>query len=363
MKKIVSFSLITLALISGLIYYTRFYTAPRANKNTALTINTVTVKTESMPIIWKTIGTIQPQQTVTVLPQITAKVKAIYLTAGNKVKVGDKLIGLDPSTFKIALHTAQANLKQSQAKLMALQKDLKRYKSLISSGVISQQEYDQQVFTTRAQEAQVQADKTQVEQASTQLSYTEILAPIVGKTGSIAIHIGDLVTADATPLLTINQLDPIQANFSVSQNQFSLLKDYQSKNDIKITLYTDQEHKSSSTELNFIDNAIDPNTGTILLKTLFENSKEWFWPGQSVQVEIILGTEENVKLIPSKAIGIDQQGHFVYVVKNNKAVLQPIIVNREVGDLSVISEGLVGDETVIINAPPNLQNGSVVNIV
>jgi multidrug efflux system membrane fusion protein len=362
-RKIILFVIVGLIIIVGVSWYSRAQTSPPSLRNTPLTVSTVLVKTQAMPLLWQTTGTIEAQQTVNVTPQVTATIASIDIQEGRDVQKGEVLLHLDPRSFENALVTSQAALAQDQAKLISLKKDLARYKTLAQQGVIAEQQYDQALSNKLAQDDQIKADQAQVKQSQLQLSYTTVTAPMEGKTGAIVVHVGDLVTANVTSLLTINQLNTINVAFSIPQNNFSKLMEYQAQKTIQIEIASDAKTVLSNGLLSFIDNNVDPASGSVLLKASFDNSKHSFWPGQTVAVKIILAIQDKALVLSTRVIQIDQNGYFVYLIQDNKAVLQRITVDRIVGELSIISEGLTNNQPVISEIPPNLKNGSLLRII
>jgi multidrug efflux system membrane fusion protein len=328
-----------------------------------ITVTAVPVKIQTSPIEWKTIGTVQAENAVTVIPQVTGTIQKIDIKEGQLVKRGDALLSIDPTSFELNLQKAQADFNQNQARLVALQADLKRFKTLLKSGYVAKQQYDQALSNAQAQEAIVAASKNQVDLAKTQLGYAHITSPINGKVGLISPNVGDVVTANQSNLFTINQLDPVLIVFAIPQNKLSTLKEYEKDNKIKISVGSNTLTTPLTGDLVFTDNTVDPNTGTVTLKALVPNPDSILWPGQSLEVSLILATQINAMLVPSKAVQIDQQGNFVYVLENDNAHLQRVQVDREFNELTVIKSGIEANQSVLVDIPPNLVDGAVVKVV
>lgn len=255
-------------------------------------------------------------------------------------------------------------MQQDKAKLIALQADVKRYASLVKSKRIAthSQPYEQVQADMQAQKGKLTADETQINQAMTNLSYTKITAPIAGKTGSINFKVGDLVVANINPLLTINQLDPILVQFNMPQNKLTSLTQYNKADSIQIEVKHMEQRVPTLGKLIFIDNKIDPSTGTVTLKASLDNTQQLLWPGQIVSIKMILAIQADAIVIPSATIKIDQQGQFVYLFDQGRARLQRIKIDREVSRLAVISHGIQAGDCVLDEIPPNLVNGSKVKV-
>lgn len=327
-------------------------------------VDVATVQAKSMPIMLQTSGTIEPVQSVNVRSQVTGTVIKINFTPGQNVSAGQLLFQIDPAPYQASLQQAQAVLARDQAQLQSTQLDKQRSTKLAKAGYISKQDYDHIQSSELMQQATVKADQENVKAAEIQLQYSQIHAPINGQTGNVSIKEGDLVTAaSTTPLVTINQVNPVLVNFNLQQSKLIKLLRYKNQAPINVEVWTESgHHLLGAGSLIFIDNNVNSQTGTVLLKASIENSKHVLWPGLMTMVKIILATEPNALVIPSQAVQLDQQGQFVYLIKNNRAVVQRIKIDRQVGNLSVISEGLVSGEQVITVMPPDLENNTPVKI-
>jgi len=239
-----------------------------------------------------------------------------------------------------------------------------RFAKLLKEGVVAQQQYDLAVSTAEASDAGVAADKDAVEYAKVQLQYTKIYAPISGRTGDLMVDLGNLVKANDVPLVTINQITPIYVNFSVPERQLSELKRYSNEGSLHVqAVIAGEADKPIEGKLSFIDNSVDPNTGTIKVKGTFTNPDRRLWPGQFVDVVLTLTTQPDAIVIPSQAVQTGQQGQFVFVIKpDNTADMRPVTVKRTVGPESVVENGLQAGERVVIDGQVRLIKGSKVEI-
>ena len=329
-------------------------------RKSAIHVMTVKVILKDAPLFIKAQGSVEASRSVAISPQVTGIIQKIGFTPGENVRVGQLLFQIDPTTYQAALVKAQANLARDQAQLKMIQKDKSRYETLVKKGFVSKQQYEQIQAQFDEQQSTIKLDAAAIQQAQAELNYTRILAPISGKTGNVTIKEGDLVDAAGDNILvTINQLSPVFVNFYLPQSDLALLMQYEKENALKVEIYGGgQKQLLDMGMLSFIDNTVDVNTGTILLKASTPNKKNLLWPGESVIVKLIFTVEKNVLAIPSQAVQMDQNGDFVYVIKNNQAWVTPVNVLRQIGKETFISQGLKQGDEVATVFPPDLNNKS-----
>ncbi|MFT3741361.1 MAG: efflux RND transporter periplasmic adaptor subunit [Gammaproteobacteria bacterium] len=341
--------------------------APAGHMKKGQMPKTFVVKTEqpqlkAIPITLEEVGTVEAEQTVTLVSQITGILKNIAFQPGKKVEQGQLLFELDPSVFIVSLKQAQANLQRDNAQLALLEGNSQRYQALAKLEYVTRQQADEAVAAAEAQKAVIAADQALVEQANIQLGYTQIRAPITGKSGTVNVHPGDSITANVTPLVVINRMNPLQVSFSISQNKLSDVLKYKRHNTLMVEVLGENQQQLAQGQLTYLNNTVDPQTGAVQAKARVANVDHRLWPGQLVTVRIILSIEKNALVIPDKAIQMGQQGNYVYVVKQNKAVIQPITVERQLNQDAVISQGLDIKSVVITEIPPGLTEGTTVTI-
>ncbi|HET7595762.1 MAG TPA: efflux RND transporter periplasmic adaptor subunit, partial [Burkholderiales bacterium] len=239
---------------------------------------------------------------------------------------------------------------------------------LLKREFITRQEYEVAVTSTKSLEATMQADQAAAEQARIQLEYTRIHAPITGRTGALAVKAGNLVAAGGggggTPLVTINSTDPILVTFSIPERQLDEIRKYQGEKDMRIEILPDRNGTPvAAGKLVFIDNTITPQTGTVVLKTRVENDQEALWPGQFINVRIVLTIEPNAIVVPEAAVQPGQDGSFVYIVDDqNKVRVQPVKVSRQIKGDVVIASGVKPGDQMITEIPQALQPGATVRV-
>lgn len=344
-----------------------WWTKPTAKNNARntqpLAVTTVHARIQAMPFLIQTVGAVEAEKSVLVIPQVSGVIRAINFTEGQNVQAGQLLMTIDPTAQQLNLQQAEANLARDKAQLQLAEANAKRYGALVKLEYVTRQQYEEAVATAAAQRAVVAADQDQVQQAQLQLDYTQVRAPISGKTGSLTVKVGDLVTANGTnPLVTINQLGSVLINFSIPQTQLSALLRYQRQGTLSVLTRAGHNQSYIPGQLVFIDNTVNPQTGTVTLKAKIDNNNQLLWPGQAVTVRLILAMQPNAIVIPSTALQIDQNGYFVYIVLDGKAKIQRLTVDRQIDQYAVISAGLKGQETILTQIPPNLKEGSPVSV-
>jgi len=334
-------------------------------QSAAAPVTTAVVVEKAVPLEIDIIGTAEAFSTVAVRAQITGELTAVSFKEGDDVKKGDVLFALDRRPLEAALQQARANLQRDTAQLGNAQAQSKRYDDLAARGIATKEQVDTARTAVAALEATIGADRAAVENATVQLQYATIAAPISGRTGALMVHAGNLVRAnDATPLVTINQLTPINVSFAVPESRLPELKRYLSQRTVKVTALAPNDAGAPSVgRITFVDNAVDPATGTIRVKGTFPNEARHLWPGQFVNVSVTLTTDMHAIVVPTGAVQVSQQGQYVFVVKSDQTVeLRPVSVARTADGESIIREGLKADETVVTDGQLRLNPGTRVSV-
>lgn len=331
-----------------------------------LTVKAVRAVAKPMPVLIEAVGTVEPEQSVQVRAQVSGVLQNIAFKEGDKVKAGQLLFQIDPRTFQAQYNQAVAALARDRAQLENARAQQQRLEPLLKREFITQQEYDVAVTSAKSLEATVQSGQAMVEQTRIQLDYSRITAPISGRTGQLAVRAGNLVVASGggVPLVTINSTDPVLVGFSIPERLLEDIRRYQSDKDMRIEILPDRTDTPVATgKLVFVDNTVTPQTGTVLLKTRVDNAKEMIWPGQFVNVRIVLTIEPEAVVVPEAAVQPGQQGSFVYLIDaDSKVRVQPVKVSRQIGGEVVIAEGVAPGDHVIIEIPQALQPGASVRL-
>jgi len=338
----------------------------RANPGGAVPVVVTAVTPKAMPIIIEAVGTVQSISSVALKSRLDSQIMKVHVEEGALVKEGELLFELDARTLKAQLSQIEAQIRKDQAQLEQAKRDTLRAGDLLTKGAGTVVQRDTNFTTQRAAEAQLEADEAMRQNVLTQISYSEIRAPVSGRIGSIpykagtTLRIGDnTITA---VLATINQVDPIFVQFAMPQVYLPDLRAAMAKGEVKVNAIIDESRKQSGA-MAFIENTVDPNTGTVTGKAKIANANEGLWPGQFVKAEIILGVEPNALSVPAAAVQLGPQGAYVFVIKDdNIAEVRPVVISRtQIGE-SVISSGLKAGEQVVVDGQLRLVNGAAVTV-
>lgn len=324
-----------------------------------------TAERRSLPQEISAIGSVTPIQTVSVRSQVTGTLIKVAFQEGDEVQPGQLLFELDARPFRAALDQAAANLAKDHATLVNANQEVARYQVLVQNDLATQEQFDQYRANADAAAASVQADSAAAEQARLNLEYCTIRSPIAGRTGSLLIHEGNLVTANgATPLVIINQIRPIAVSFSVPQQYLDEIHHYSAQGPLTVEIRpSDDTTTVRRGTLAFINNQVDTTTGTIQLKATFANGDRALWPGEFVAVRLVLTVERNVLTVPSPAIMTGENGTYVYVVNGDRtARAQTVTAGRQVGEYVVIAKGLTEGQQVVTDGQLRLVPGARVEL-
>lgn len=317
---------------------------PRPDK--PLVVELVAARSQPMPIALQAVGQVQSEHSVQIRPQVNGLLQEVYFTEGQTVRKGQRLFRIDPAQYESALAGARAAWESAKAQT-------ERLAPLAGKEFVTTQEYE----NARANEGQL---KAMLRQAEINLAYTDIRAPISGRTGSLSVRAGNLVSLnDTAPLVVINQMQPILVQYSLPQQRLAELRRYRDARSIRVFLtHEDGSGDLGEGDLVFIDNNVNTETGTVLLKARLRNEREQLWPGQYVGVRTQFTVQQDAIVAPLTAVQTGQNGNYVYTVEQGKAVVRPVEVDRQMGELAVISKGLVAGDQVVMRAPRNLRPGA-----
>lgn len=334
-------------------------------KQKGVPVQVVRATRNNTPAYLTNIATVQPFNTVLVRARVDGQITKVDFTEGSEVKKGDVLVELDPRPFEAQWRAALAQKDRDTAQLDNARRDERRYKSLIDADAGALQTLD----TTRAQVAQLSAavalDQAQIDFAHLQLTYTTITAPIDGRTGARLVDIGNMVHAtDATGLVLLTQIHPIAVTFSLPQSTLATVREQQRHRALRVlALDPDRQQALGEGELSLIDNQIDVTTGTFHCKAIFANPDEALWPGQFVTARVMLEALPNAVVIPAAAVQEGPRGPYVYVVTRDRtAELRPVRIGQRLAEQAVVSEGLRGDEEVIVEGQFRVEPGAAVDV-
>jgi multidrug efflux system membrane fusion protein len=341
--------------------------APQAGAQTpppGIPVTAGTVVARDVPAFLHGIGTVQAYNSVAIKSRVDGQIIAISFREGQDVKAGDPLFQIDPRPFQAALEQAQAAKQKDEAQLAGAQLDLERYEKLLGSGWQTRQSYDQQKALVGQLQAAIRGDQAQIDTAKLNLSYADIRSPIDGRLGARLVDKGNLVHAsDNTPLVTITEVKPIFVSFTLPQETLDELRENHNKSPLVVAAYSGDDKKLlAEGKLSLIDNAIDQATGTIHLKARFENEDERLWPGQFVNLRVIVSTRRNVATVPSQTVQNGPDGHYAYVIKpDNTVERRPVDVASIQDGIAVVTKGLAPGERVVVDGQYRLTDGARVN--
>jgi membrane fusion protein, multidrug efflux system len=337
----------------------------QSGRSGAVPVTVATVIQKNMPVQLTATGTVEAYATVSIRAQVGGVITKVSFTQGQDVKQGDPLFTIDPRPLEAALKQAEANLQRDTAQLQNSREQARRYAELVKKQYVSQEQFDQIKTNADALESVVDADKAAVENAKVQLSYCYIFAPVDGRTGSLQLNQGNLVrTNDATPLVVINQVNPIYVTFSLPEGNLPEIKARMAQSSLKVLAILPQSPDNPEQgTLTFVDNAVDATTGTIKFKGTFANAGRRLWPGQFVKVLLNLSEQPNAVVIPFQAIQSGQDTQLVFVVKPDRTVeVRPVVVSRTLNGEAVVDKGLKPGETIVTDGQFLLSQGTRVQI-
>jgi membrane fusion protein, multidrug efflux system len=331
----------------------------KAQRMPRVAVTVARVELRNVPVAIVAAGTVEAVQNADIGSQVGGVVMRIPIREGQDAEAGQVLIELDPRPFRAALDQARAALARDLAQWTSARLDAERADKLLEQSLISPADHDKLIATADALGGTVRSDSAAVATARLNLEYASIRAPFAGRTGKLNVHVGDLVkAATSEPLLTVNQLRPIRVSFTVPQGDIPLVQRYRHLVP-KVFVHAAGDPKETMGRLAFVDNGVDPTTGTLLLKGEFPNVDGALWPGEFVQVRLELTTERNAIVVPAPAVTIGQQGAYVYVLNpDSTTTARPVTVTRTDDAIAVVASGLKPGETVVTDGQFRLAPGA-----
>ena len=322
-------------------------------------------KQSDVPVYLDGVGTIKALNTVTVLPQVDGKLLSVNYTEGQDVTPGFLLAKIDPVTYQAAYDQAVAKKALDEATLVNARLDLERYNKLVATNSIARQQLDTQKMTVAQQEAQVNLDQAQIDNAKAILDYTQIIAPIAGRTGIRLVDQGNFVrAAGSSAIVVITQLQPLSVLFTLPQQQLGEVNRALATGALPVDAFgPDNKTVVETGELKVVDNQVDPSTGTIKLKAEFANRELQLWPGGFINVRLLTHTLKQVVVAPTSAVQRGPSGTFVYVVQpDSKVAVRPVTVAQQDEVQAVITKGLQANERVVTTGFARLTAGAAVAV-
>ncbi|MGE5388039.1 MAG: efflux RND transporter periplasmic adaptor subunit [Hyphomicrobiales bacterium] len=334
-------------------------------RDEAVSVATAQSRVQDVPVTIDAVGTVQALNTVTIRTQVDGRLLNLAFTEGQDVKKGDVLAEIDPSLYKALYDQAVAKKAQDEANLANARVDLVRYEKLVAGKFLSAQQYSTQKAQVSQLEAQVRADQAAIDNTKTTLDYATIRSPIDGRVGIRLVDVGNILhPSDAHGIVVVTQLRPIYVVFTLPQQALPAVQKAQAAGVAKVrALGPDNASVLETGDLAVVDNQIDQLTGTVKLKATFANKDLGLWPGQFVNVRLMLDTIRNATVVPSPAVQRGPNGAFVYVLESDgRAHMKSVTTGRQDEQLVVLTSGLEPGATVVASGFARLFDGAKVHV-
>ncbi|HWI41705.1 MAG TPA: efflux RND transporter periplasmic adaptor subunit [Verrucomicrobiae bacterium] len=315
--------------------------------------------TKTVPVQLRAVGTVEASEGVTVRAQVNGPVTAVHFAEGQEVGKGALLFSIDSRQYEADLKRAEANLARNLAQARNAQQDYERYAKLLKEGIVTNEQVEQYRTKAESSTADAAADRAAVENARVQLSYCSIRSPISGRTGSVLVQRGNLVKANDTAMVTVNRLSPVLVTFSLPERQLGEIRSRIASGKVRVEAYPEEGKQPETGTVTFMDNAVDPATGTIKLKGAFPNTAKRLWPGQFAPVVLTLASVPDAVTVPSAAVQTGQQGQYLFVAKpDGTADMRPVVTGVTHGPDTVIVKGVAAGEKVVSEGQMRLFPGA-----
>jgi multidrug efflux system membrane fusion protein len=351
----------------GMIFLTRSEgTSQREKPEPLISVAVAAAVQKTVPVQLQAVGTVEAYATVSIKSRIDGELVKVHFREGQDVKKGDLLFTIDPRPHEVALREAQARLERDVALAGKADLDAKRYAELVAKNYVSSDKYEQFRSNAEALRATVAADRASVERAQLEVDYCYIKAPMTGRTGRLLVDEGTQIKAndDKGGMVEIAQIMPINVGFAVPQQYLSEIKQHMAKGPLRVEAFVPESPQDPEAgTLSFLDNKVNSQTGTVMLKASFTNTDRRLWPGQFVTTVLTLTSRPNAIVIPSQALQVGQDGQFVYVVKPDMTVeTRPVVVGMNLGSEVVIEKGVGAGEKVVTEGQLRLVPGARVKV-
>lgn len=327
-------------------------------------VRTIHPHLADVPIHLEGLGTVTPLETSVVRARVSGQLERILFTEGQTVHAGDVLAEIDPRPFRVALAQAQAVLARDTASLTGARSVLTRDEQLHARDLLSTQDLEAQQASVAALEATVAQDRASVDSARLSLTYAHVTAPIDGRTGLRQVDAGNLVSSsDATGIVVITRVDPISVVFTLPQDELGAVQARMAQEPLVVeVLSRDGDRVLATGHLTVIDNRIDSATGTIRMKAEVPNGDDALWPNQLALVRMLLETRHGVLVVPDAAVQQGPDGSFVYVVVDHHAEVRTVHIERIVGDLALVRDGVTLTDEIVSEGQSRLRPDAVVRL-
>src|SRR5712675_39011 len=324
----------------------------------AIAVELAKAQRKAVPVDVDSIGTVTPISSVALKSRLETTIVAVHFEDGARVNVGDLLFTLDSRQIDAQIEQAEGMLAKDQAQLEGAQRDLRRFNDLIGKGATTQVNVDNARTQADILIGTIKADQAALDNLKVQKSYTSIRAPFSGRISAANVKVGNFVRpADTAPLAVINQMAPVYVTFAIPQRVLVDLREAMASGSSMVIATIPGHQKSEDGKVAMVENSVDSTTGMVTVRGVMDNTRETLWPGILVATRLIIRTENSV-VVPTVAVQRSQSGNYVFVVRDGVAKVQPVKVDRTFQGISVIAEGLSGDEDVVVDGQLLLSDGS-----
>ena len=324
-------------------------------------VEVATAERKAVPVRIESLGSVTPIASVAIKARVDTAIMAVHFRDGAEVKTGDLLFTLDGRAIEAQIAQTEGMVARDRAQLAGAERDVARYTDLVAKSATPVINLDNAKTQADVYRAAIKSDQGLLDNLKVQLSYCTITAAIDGRISAAAVKVGNFVRqADTAAMATINQMAPVYVSFTVPQKVLPEIRQALAAETATIEAVVPGEQKHANGQVTMIENTVDPTTGMATIRAIMPNEHEVLWPGTLVTTELTLRIEQAV-VVPSNAVQVSQTGNFVFVINDAVAKVQPVTVERTVGDLSVIGKGLKGGETVVTDGQLLLSNGTRVN--
>jgi multidrug efflux system membrane fusion protein len=331
-------------------------------------VTVTTSVSRDTPVYLDEIGKVTALEVVTITPQVAGQITKRLFQDGDELKLNQPLFTINPDPYDAALAQAQAMLKKDRATADNATTNADRQRQLLATKATSPQNYDDARFTADAAVAAVAADDAAVKTAKINRDWCDIKSPIAGRAGQRLVDTGNVVKANEGSLLVIEALDKVYADFTVNEQDLAKVRQYMAKDTLKTLVWLPTDHDGPRSghegDLTFLDNSVQDSTGTIKLRAMIDNKDRHFWPGQFVNIRLVLYTAEQAVLVPVDAPQLSQKGSYVFVIDDQlRAQMRPVTLGQKQGDMVVVQTGLKAGETVVTDGQMTLMPDAPVKII
>ena len=359
------FGVAALALIGIALLIRGLWTSDGAARSQAaakaVPVEVAIAERKAVPVRIESLGSVTPIASVAIKARVDTAIMAVHFRDGAEVKKGDLLFTLDGRAIEAQIAQTEGMVARDRAQLAGAERDVARYSDLVVKNATPVINLDNAKTQADVYRAAIKSDQGLLDNLKVQLSYCTITAPINGRISAAAVKVGNFVRqADTAPMATINQMAPVYVSFTVPQKVLPEIRLALAAETATIEAVIPGEQKRANGQVTMIENTVDPATGMATIRATMPNEHEVLWPGTLVTTELTLRIEQAV-VVPSNAVQVSQTGNFVFVINDDVAKVQPVKVERTVGNLSVIGSGLKGGETVVTDGQLLLSNGTRVN--